>query len=563
MPIQLPDSMFAVPEIVDTPQPPPDPMVARELQIADTTRAEQGLNQFLAAKQNMLFDAPDAFYRQQGEDAIHATPVTTQKLDDLRNDLLDRLGNDAQRNRLRNALDAQMELTRDGMSRHVAEQSEAWQRQVAQDRIALLTKEAAHHHNDDELIDALGHAAANAARAHSRVGDGPPGGDAEDAAVATARSGVLGAAIQARLDRGDTAGANALFTQVQDHLDFAHAGPLQEQVESAGLQGTHESAPSDNGIVPVNHALNESVGATRVDPQLAQTKPSASVGRPSPPSAASGNKAQSSPSQPSSGPPPGMSQNEMDTALMILRDMRRKEREPVWETMIQAKLPDTSPGTQRQAPLSEDWRTDVNKINSTYAGFIDKAAAKYKIPAELLARLFHRESSFDVHKNTQLVNGNYVPVPKKAVGIPQMFPSAAQDAGVTRSELANGTAEFQINAGAKYLAQQFDRFQDWPKAAAAYHSGYPTLGDWLNGSGPNFEDEEQRKAAFVKWDDDIRDGKGKKLPSRWRLIQPDSADPKIAEDLDHWKELKEYLPYIFMGDPKRYDPGNITVPKRQ
>jgi hypothetical protein len=65
------------------------------------------------------------------------------------------------------------------------------------------------------------------------VGDGSPGGEAEDAAAAQARSGVLGAAIQARLDRGDTAGANALLTQVQGQLDPAHAGPLQGQIATA------------------------------------------------------------------------------------------------------------------------------------------------------------------------------------------------------------------------------------------------------------------------------------------------------------------------------------------
>ena len=213
--------------------PPPDPIVTREEKIANDTRVEQSLNRFIAGKQAALFEAPDAFYRAQGEDAIHAAPVTTQKLDELRRDLLDRLGNDTQRQRLVDALDAQMHLTREGMSRHVAEQSLAWQRGVAQDRIALLAKEAAHHHNDNELIDALGHAAATAARARSRVGDGPPGGETEDAAAATARSGVLGAAIQARLDRRDTEGANALFTQVQDQLDPEHAAPLQGQIDAA------------------------------------------------------------------------------------------------------------------------------------------------------------------------------------------------------------------------------------------------------------------------------------------------------------------------------------------
>ena len=212
---------------------PPDPAMARERQIADTTRAEQGLNQFLAAKQSTLFEAPDAFYRQQGEDAIHAAPVATQRLDELRRDLLDRLGNDAQRQRLGEALDAQMQLAREGMARHVAEQSLAWQRGVAQDRIALLAKEAAHHHNDDELVDALGHAAATAARAHSRVGDGPPGGVAEDAAAATASSGVLGAAIEAKLHLGQIADAAARLVRLKDQMDPIHTGQLRAGIDAA------------------------------------------------------------------------------------------------------------------------------------------------------------------------------------------------------------------------------------------------------------------------------------------------------------------------------------------
>ena len=231
---------FIWPEWMPLPQdapppssPPPDPRVAREEKIANDTRVEQALNRFIAARQGALFDAPDAFYRTQGEDAIHAALVTRKTLEQLRNTLLDGLANVYQRKRLGNALDAQMQLTRNGVARHVAEQSLAWQRGVAQDRIALLAREAAHHHNDTALIDALGHAAATAARAHSRVGDGPPGGEAEDAAAATARSGVLGAAIQARLDRGDMAGANTLLTQMRDQLDPAHAAPLQGQIDTA------------------------------------------------------------------------------------------------------------------------------------------------------------------------------------------------------------------------------------------------------------------------------------------------------------------------------------------
>jgi hypothetical protein len=224
---------FLIPEgPLPRPAPPSDPRVPRDEKIANDTRVEQALNQFLAAKQCALFEAPDAFYRAQGERAIHAAPVATKSLEKISAGLLDGLANDYQRNRLGRALDAQMLLAREAMARHVAEQSLTWQRQVAQARIALLTKEAAHHHNDTDLVDALGHAAANAARAHARVGDGPPGGEAEDAAAALARSGVLGAAIQARLDRGDAAGADALLAKVQDQLDPQDATRLKKRLAS-------------------------------------------------------------------------------------------------------------------------------------------------------------------------------------------------------------------------------------------------------------------------------------------------------------------------------------------
>ena len=518
--IELPDSMFADRDPAPA-APPPDPAVAREQAIADTTRAEEALNGFLAARQHALFEAPDAFYRTQGSDAIHAAPVILGKLAQRRDDSLDGLANDAQRDRLGRSLDAHMQLARDDIARHVAEQSLVWQRQTAQDRIALLTKEAAYHHNDDGRLDALGIAAANAARAHARVGDTPLDQQAEDAAAATARSGVLGSAIQARLDRGNLEGANALLTRVGDHLTPEQAAPLQSQLGVTLAQ----AAPAD--------------------PQLAQAT--------SQPQGTSTHRS-------------AISENEMDAALLILRDMRRRERAPLWQQMIQAKLPDTSPGSGIQAPLSDDWRADVDKINPSYGGFVEKSAKKYGIPPELLARLLAKESNFDIHAGVNVVNGRYVPRSDNiAVGIPQMLPAAAKSVGVTRDQLANGTAEFQIDAGAKYLAQQFAQAKNWPTAVAACHSGYGTVADWLNGSGPNFETDEQRREGYVHWDDESKDSKGKKLPSQWRLLQPNPANPKvaaqIATDVGNWNELKMYLPYMFLGDPNRYDSGNASTRK--
>ncbi len=213
------------------PPPPPDPRVAREEKIANDTRVESELNRFIASRQDVMFNNPDAFYRTQGRDAIDVAPVATKNLEQLRDNLLNGLANDYQRRRLGDALEAQMQLSREDMTRHVAAQSLAWQRQTAQDRIALLTKEAAYHHGDPDLVDVIGRAAANAARAHARVGGIPAGGSIEDATAATARSGVLSAAIQAKLDKGDAEGANTLFTHARDQLDPQHAQPLVPQLE--------------------------------------------------------------------------------------------------------------------------------------------------------------------------------------------------------------------------------------------------------------------------------------------------------------------------------------------
>jgi hypothetical protein len=133
---------------------------------------------------------------------------------------------------LGDALDAQMQLTREQMGRHAAEQSLVWQRQTAQDRIALLTKEAAYHHNDADLVDGMGHAAANAARAHSRVGNTSLDPAVEAAAAATARSSVLSSAIQAKVDAGDLAGGTALLDRSIGQLDPAHAAPLQASLDA-------------------------------------------------------------------------------------------------------------------------------------------------------------------------------------------------------------------------------------------------------------------------------------------------------------------------------------------
>lgn len=213
------------------PPPPIDPRIAREEKIANDTRVESELNRFIAAKQAALFEAPDAYFRKQGRDAVDDAPQAIQRLYGIKEGLLDGLANDYQRKRLSAALDAQMAVARDGISRHATEQNKAWQRQVALDRIDLLAKEAAFHHGDDDLVDVLGVAAANAARAHAGVGGGSADADREQAVADTARSRILSAAIQARLNNGNATGAASLFDRTKDLLDPEHTAPLVTQLQ--------------------------------------------------------------------------------------------------------------------------------------------------------------------------------------------------------------------------------------------------------------------------------------------------------------------------------------------
>jgi hypothetical protein len=218
----------------DPPPPAPiDPAQAQENAVADNTRAEEANNSFLTANQQSLFTGPDAFYGKRGYDAVQAAPAAIDGLGLLRSGLMGGLANDAQRRRLGPMLDAQIDLAKDGIARHAAQQSLVWQRKTAHDRIALLTNEAALYHHDGDLVGSLAEAAASAARADARAGGADPESGVENASVATAQSGVLNAAIQARLDNGNTQGAWELYDQVQARLSPEHAEGLQAQLRTA------------------------------------------------------------------------------------------------------------------------------------------------------------------------------------------------------------------------------------------------------------------------------------------------------------------------------------------
>src|SRR4051812_34441108 len=97
-------------------EPPPPP----DLSSVDPHRIEGLVNRFIAGKQDALYTAPDAFFRQAGADAVDGAPGVLGRLADLRQSTLDQAQDDNERTVLGPRLDLHVDDARDGIDRHVA-----------------------------------------------------------------------------------------------------------------------------------------------------------------------------------------------------------------------------------------------------------------------------------------------------------------------------------------------------------------------------------------------------------------------------------------------------------
>ncbi|MGE7941654.1 lytic transglycosylase domain-containing protein [Lysinibacillus xylanilyticus] len=130
---------------------------------------------------------------------------------------------------------------------------------------------------------------------------------------------------------------------------------------------------------------------------------------------------------------------------------------------VQAALANTQSSTKLDTYVSD------NVIGSTayadslaganqYASIIEKAAATYNVPEKLIAAVIKQESNF----NPTVVSH------AGAQGLMQLMPKTAQYLGVTNAF----DPEQNIMAGAKYLRQMLDKFDNDPTLAlAAYNAG--------------------------------------------------------------------------------------------
>lgn len=102
----------------------------------------------------------------------------------------------------------------------------------------------------------------------------------------------------------------------------------------------------------------------------------------------------------------------------------------------------------------------VPSYTGRYKGeLLDKArevARANGIPEDLFLRLVQRESGW----NTGAVS------PKGATGLAQLMPATADHLGVDETD-----PHQNLEGGARYLRQMYDRFGDWRLALAAYNAG--------------------------------------------------------------------------------------------
>ncbi len=106
-----------------------------------------------------------------------------------------------------------------------------------------------------------------------------------------------------------------------------------------------------------------------------------------------------------------------------------------------------------------------------YLAMARDAARRHGIPEDLFLRLIEQESGWRPHAQSH----------KGAYGLAQLMPATARELRVDRTDPYEN-----LDGGARYLRQQYDRFRNWRLALASYNAG-PGAVQKYNGVPPYAE----------------------------------------------------------------------------
>lgn len=96
------------------------------------------------------------------------------------------------------------------------------------------------------------------------------------------------------------------------------------------------------------------------------------------------------------------------------------------------------------------------RYNGPYLDMARSAARKYGVPEDLFLRLIQQESGWNSRAKSH----------KGALGLAQLMPATAR-----RLHVNPRIPRENLDGGARYLRQQYDRFRSWRLALAAYNAG--------------------------------------------------------------------------------------------
>ena len=118
--------------------------------------------------------------------------------------------------------------------------------------------------------------------------------------------------------------------------------------------------------------------------------------------------------------------------------------------------------------------------NGPYLAMARDAARRHGVPEDLFLRLVQQESGWKASARSR----------KGAFGLAQLMPATARKLGVDRTDPYQN-----LDGGAKYLRWQYDKFNSWRLALAAYNAG-PGAVEKYNGVPPY---KETRNYVRVIW----------------------------------------------------------------
>ncbi len=96
------------------------------------------------------------------------------------------------------------------------------------------------------------------------------------------------------------------------------------------------------------------------------------------------------------------------------------------------------------------------RYDGPYLQVAREAARRHGVPEDLFLRLVQQESAWNAGAVSH----------KGAVGLAQLMPQTARSLGVNPRKPSEN-----LEGGARYLRQQYDRFRTWRLALAAYNAG--------------------------------------------------------------------------------------------